>query len=529
MDRRHLAGALLFEGFRLESDGLFRLDPAGIAHPVAAGSRALDLLRLLADRPGEVVPKDVIFEAVWRGRSVEEGNLTVQVAALRRILDRDRAHGSCIQTVPGHGYRFVSSVEAANLSTPFCTPSMKSPPRLSIAVLPFVNLSGDPEQAYFADGISDNLTTDLSRIAGMLVIAHSTALRYRNTQIFSEHLGRELNVRYILKGSVRRTGNKIYVNVQLIDARTDEYLWADRIENEGDDPFVLQNEITGQIADALDAELIAEEIGRSTGHPDAFDYILRGRAAARSLPSASSHGTAIEMYERALALDCRSSEARVRLGLELLRRALDYMSSSHADDIARAEVLIDEALAMSPRSSLGHFARGHLLRAQSRHGAAAFEYETVIAYDRNCAGAYANLGWCRLVAGSIDEVIPLEETAIRLSPRDPYICIFYTRIGVVHLLESRIDKALAWLEKARLANPAHSMPRVFLAAAYALKGESEKAAIELAVARSSRGDRFSSIARLKAGQYREMSKDRALLFDSTWLAGLRKAGMPEHG
>ena len=152
-------------------------------------------------------------------------------------------------------------------------------PRLSIVVLPFTNLSNDPEQQYFADGITEDLTTDLSRIADMFVISRNTAFTYRNKPVDTKQIGRELGVRYVLEGSVRRSGNRVRVNAQLIDAETDAHLWAERFDGDTGDLFALQNEITSRIAIALNLELIAAEAARPTEHPDALDYILRGRAA----------------------------------------------------------------------------------------------------------------------------------------------------------------------------------------------------------------------------------------------------------
>ena len=152
-------------------------------------------------------------------------------------------------------------------------------PRLSIVVLPFANLSNDPEQQYFADGITEDLTTDLSRIADMFVISRNTAFTYRNKPVDTKQIGRELGVRYVLEGSVRRSGNQVRVNAQLIDAETDAHLWAERFDRDTGDLFALQNEITSRIAIALNLELIAAEAARPTEHPDALDYILRGRAA----------------------------------------------------------------------------------------------------------------------------------------------------------------------------------------------------------------------------------------------------------
>jgi adenylate cyclase len=404
-------------------------------------------------------------------------------------------------------------------------------PRLSIVVLPFANLSNDPEQQYFADGITEDLTTDLSRLADMVVISRSTAFTYKDKRVDAKQIGRELSVRYVLEGSVRRSGNQVRVNAQLIDAAADAHLWAERFNGDTGDLFALQDEITSRIAIALSLELFAAEVPRQTDNPDALDYILRGRAALSKPNSRDTYAERISMFEHALALDPQSVEAQSRLANSLMGRVLDGLSGSAAADIARAEELAGQALSASPRSALAHYAKGQVLRAQGRHEEAIPEYETVLASDRNWVNAITHLGQCKLYAGSLDETIPLVERAIRLSPRDPTVGDSYQRIGLVHLLQSRTDEAILWLEKARAAVPEHPGHHAMLAAAYALRGEIERAAAELAEARRLvSDDRFSTIARLKGssqmGFLNRVPKISAL-HEATYFAGLRKAGMPE--
>jgi len=400
-------------------------------------------------------------------------------------------------------------------------------PRLSIVVLPFANLSNDADQQYFADGITEDLTTDLSRISDMFVISRNTAFTYRNKPVDTKQIGRELGVRYVLEGSVRRSGNQVRVTAQLIDAATDAHLWAERFDHDIGDLFALQNEITSRLANALGVELIGREAARPTGNPDALDYILRGRAAELKPPSRDSFVERISLFEHALALDPQSVEAQSRLALMLAARALNHMAAAAAADIARAEGLVNQALASSPRSALAHFAKGDVLRAQHRFEEAIPEYEAVIAVNRNAVGALHALSGCKLDTGSIEEVIPLEEQAIRLSPRDPDIGWWYFRIGTVRMLQSRTDEAIVWLEKERSAMSAVPDFRSLLAAAYALRGETERAAAELAEARRLGGEgAYSSIAKMKAGGSWLAPKARAW-WEAMYFAGLRKAGVPE--
>jgi len=411
----------------------------------------------------------------------------------------------------------TSSVSPA---PPISQPS--SVPRLSIVVLPFANLSNDSEQQYFADGITEDLTADLSRIADSFVISRNTAFTYRNKPIGTKQIGRDLGVRYVLEGSVRRSGNQVRVNTQLIDAESDAHLWAGRFDGDTSDLFALQDEITSRIAVTLNLELVRVEAGRTTEHPDALDYILRGRAASNKPPSPDKYAEEISLFERALALDPRSVEAQSLLATTLMARVVNIMTDTAAADIARAEGLARQALAASPLTPLAHFAKGQVLRAQRRYEEAIPEYETALASNRNWVGALHALGQCKLFAGAMEETIPLVQQAIRLSPRDPQLGIWYQEIGRVHLLQSRTDEAIVWHERARNAAPAQPYIRAWLASAYALKGETERAALELAEARRLSGDdRFSNIARLKAFGY-----FRALV-ETTFFAGLRLAGMPE--
>jgi adenylate cyclase len=401
-------------------------------------------------------------------------------------------------------------------------------PRLSIVVLPFANMSNDPEQGYFADGITEDLTTDLSRIADMRVISRNSAFTYKDKPVNAKQVGRELCVRYVLEGSVRRSGNRVRVNAQLIDAETDVHVWAERFDGDTGDLFAVQDEITSRIAVTLDLELVGAEAARPTEHPDALDYILRARATRLKPPSRENRAEAIGLFERALALDPQSVEAQSRLATSLAARVLDNMTDMAAADILRAERLAGQALAASPRNPLAHFAKGQVLRAQGRPREAIPEHETARASDRNWVNAYSALSYCKLYSGLIDGVIPLVEQAIRLSPRDPEIGNCYFRMGQVHMVQSRTDEAIVWLEKARSANPRHPQFHAYLASACALKGETERAAVELAEARRLSGDdRYSSIARLKDTTIYLGVPEALALFEITFFAGLRKAGVPD--
>jgi TolB-like protein/class 3 adenylate cyclase/Tfp pilus assembly protein PilF len=398
-------------------------------------------------------------------------------------------------------------------------------PRLSIVVLPFTNLSNDPEQEYFADGITEDLTVDVSRIAGAVVIARNSAFAYKGHAADPKKIGRELGVRYILQGSVRRAGSQIRINAVLIDAETDTQIWAERFDRDIGDLFAVQNEITVRIARALQSQMAIAESRRTVAHPDALDYILRGRAQLTKPISPENYNEAIGYFESALELDPQSAEAAAWLANLLAVRALDELTPFPNDDLHRARQLAAHALAAAPNNAMSHYARAQVLRAEARCAEAIPEYEAAIALDRSRAPAYAHIGWCKFLTGSVDGVIPNFEQAIRLSPHEPGIAPWYGRLGVVHLLQSHLDEAIASLEKARSENARLPFVHAWLAAAFALKGEDKRAHLELAEAQQL-GDAYASVASVKKSNWFAKPEIRALA-EATYFVGLRKAGMPE--
>jgi adenylate cyclase len=261
--------------------------------------------------------------------------------------------------------------------------------------------------------------------------------------------------------------------------------------------------------------------------PTRLTTFSEGALPMRSRQPPTNTSEAVSLFERALVLDPRSVEAQNRLAIGLTGRVLDQMSADPAADIARAEGLVRHALKTAPRSPLVHFAKGQVLRVQKRYADAIPEYETAITFNRNWVNVFGPLGECKLLTGSIDEMIPLMKQAVRLSPRDPLIGVRYFRIGLAHLLQSRVEEAIVWFQKACGANAELPYAHSHLASAYALRGETERAAIELLEARRlSLDGRYSSVARLQATAYYGVPKIRAL-FEATYFAGLRLAGMPK--
>jgi TolB-like protein len=499
------------------------------ASTIALEPQVFDLLVYLVRNRHRVVSKEDLIDGVWGGRIVSESTLTTRINAVRKAVGDSGAAQRTIRTIARRGIRFteeVSEEAAARVVEPGPAEAAEAPP-LSIVVLPFVNLSSDPEQQYFADAVTGGLTTDVSRIPDMLVISRNTAFTYRNKPVDTKQIGRELGVRYVLEGEVQRVDNQVRVTAQLIDAQTDTHVWAERFNGDAGDLFALQDEIASRIAVALNLELVAAAATRPAERPDALDFILRGRALGLSPPSPETRAEAVAMFEKALALDPSSVAAQSWLASALTARVLDSMTTSAAADIVRAQALAEQALAVAPRLALVRFANAQVLRAHHRYAEAIPEYETVLELNRNWAHAYSHLGWCQFMSGAIENLIAAQEYAIRLSPRDPQIGLMYGRIGRVHLLESRIGEAVAWYERARNATPAHPSFRALLAAAYALDGDRDRAAAELAEARRlSADDRYATIARLRATGFWGVPKIRTLT-EATFFAGLRKAGMAD--
>ena len=274
---------LLFEEFRFDRriGVLSRRDERGAFAPLTVGSRSLDVLCALVERPGELVSRSEIISVVWPETIVEDSNLDVQIAALRRVLDAGRTKGSCIQTIRGRGYRFT--VEVTRIGADAVTAPRNAgpapPDKPSLAVIPFQNMSGDAEQEYFADGMVEEIITALSRIRWLFVIARNSSFTYKGQAVDVKQLGRELGVRYVLEGAVRKAGNSVRISAQLIDATTGAHLWADRFDGSLEDVFELQDKVAVSVAGVIEPTLEAAETRRLADWPThdmtALDFYLR--------------------------------------------------------------------------------------------------------------------------------------------------------------------------------------------------------------------------------------------------------------
>jgi TolB-like protein len=304
-----------------------------------------------------------------------------------------------------------------------------------MVVLPFSNLGPDPGQEQLVDAITSDLTMALARIGHSFVVSRNTAFTYRNKSVDTKQIGRELGVRYVLEGGVRRSGNRVRVDAQLIDAEADALLWAQEFDGDVGDLLALEDDITRRIAIALGIELVNIEAARSARQPDAFDYILRGTAVMNAPKTRGTYAEAISLFNRALALDPRAVEAQSFLAIHLAGRVTADVTDTAAADMARAEALAGQAVVASPRSSLAHMGQAMVLRAQGRFNEAIRAYDAVLTLNRNFVPAYANIAYAKLSAGSTEDAIPLLEEAIRLSPRNSDVGSWYWAIGRARLME----------------------------------------------------------------------------------------------
>jgi TolB-like protein/class 3 adenylate cyclase len=427
---------------------------------------------------------------------------------------------------PVRAYAVLGDGRSATTRAVDARPGGHSPPRLSIVVLPFANLSGDPEQDYFVDGVTESLTTDLSRIRGSFVIGRHTAFTYKGKAVDLKQIGRELNVRYVLEGSVQRGGNRLRVNVQLIDAETGNHLWAERFDKPVADLFDMQDEIVSRLANTLNSQLIAAEARRAenTLHPDAMDLYFLGRASFNKGQTLENLTQARGFFERALALDPGNIEAL--LGSALCDTSIGggYLTDDNrAVGFAAAEAVSTKALSLAPDNAIAHMVLGivHILSNRAARGIS--ECEQALALDRNLADAHACIGWAKYLLGRGMETEAHIHEALRLSPRDIGAFRWMIFVGIAKSQLGADAETVKWLRRSIEANRNVPYAHFNLAAALALLGRFDEARAA-AQAGLALDPRFT-IHRFK----RDLSSN-----NPTYLAGrervyegLRMAGVPE--
>jgi len=350
-------------------------------------------------------------------------------------------------------------------------------PKLSLVVLPFANLGGGVDQDYFVDGVTEDLTTELSRLPKSFVIACNTAFTFKGKPIDVKRIGRELGIRYVLEGSVRRSGERVRVNAQLIDAETGGHLWADRFDREIADLFALQDAVTVELAGVFGVKLIEAESHRSKRklNPDALDLAMQARAAWNRGWSRGNIEAANHLYAQALELDPDNIPALTGLVTGLAISVVSLWTESREIDLSRAEALASRARELDPHDASCRNAMGFVRRMQNRFDEAISELEGAIRLNPNMHLAYDTLGFTKALVGRSEEALSHFADAIRLSPRDPMLFIGYFGLGWAQFLLGNDDQAVETLRKSITLNPGYSPAHLFLAASYGLQDRIEEA------------------------------------------------------
>ena len=426
---------------------------------------------------------------------------------------------------PVHTYAVVWDGSAPPPRIERARPGAPSAPRLSIVVLPFDNLSGDPGQDYFVDGVVESLTTDLSRISGSFVIARNTAFSYKNKSIDVRQVGRDLNVRYVLEGSVQRGGSRLRINVQLIDAETGKHLWAERFDRPVTDLFEMQDEIVSRLANALNVQLIAVEARRSQRslHRDALDLNFQGAASIYRGMTPANMAEARSFFQQALALDPGNVDAMVGTAIVDVTVGGTFMTEDAKTLLASGEASAIKALSLAPDHVLAHMILGAVQIATNRAMQGIAECEQALALDRNLAVAHGLMGWAKYMIGRGEETEAHVLEALRLSPRDPFAFRWMMYVGSAKMHAGADAAAVVWLRRGIEANRNFAPGHFYLAAALALSGEQAEA--QAAVKSGLALNPGFTVRRYRSGT--QSDHPSYLAGRERLYRGMRMAGVPE--
>jgi TolB-like protein/Tfp pilus assembly protein PilF len=467
-----------FGPFRLDTDSemLFRG-----TDPIPLGQRAVALLRVMLERAGMPVSKDALIEAAWPGIAVEDSNLTVQIAALRRVFEDAADGANWIETLPRRGYRYIGpavTVTSSPVSTnPQRSPALALPDKPSVAVLPFANLSGDREQDYFADGMVEDIIAGLSRIKWLFVVARTSSQAYKDTKADVKRIGSELGVRYLVQGSVRKDAGRVRVSAHMIEAETGGHLWTERFDRPLDDIFTVQDEIALNVVGAIEPSLRRAEIERvrrkRPDSLDAYDLVLQTQADVFSgMPDRVTK--ALVLLTRALTLDPVYPLAHAYSAMchHCLFLRAGLREESRAASIRHAQAAIlhgqDDALALTFAGfSIGMDGHDHAAAFAAFEAALALSPSSAITY--NTGGVI--LGW----AGEAERAIEWGERALRLSPFDPWAWSAHHALTLGHFHRGQYEEAAKAARKAIQLNPGHSISHMLLVAPLAKLGRLQEA------------------------------------------------------
>jgi TolB-like protein len=496
---------------------------------VAVSPQVFDLLLCLLRYRERVLTKDDLFEMVWSGRIVSESTLTSHINAVRKALGDTGEEQRLVRTVARRGYRFVGEVREADGSENTSAPDpIAQAPALSdrpgIAVLPFVNLSGDPAQDYFVDGVVEDVIFALSRMSWLFVIARNSSFTYKGRAVDVPRVGRELGVRYVLEGSLRKADRRVRVSGQLIDAATGAHIWADRFESAVEDIFELQDQIAESVVGAVAPRVERAEIERAMRKPteslDAYDYYLRGTAHAHQA-TRQAMGAALPLFHRAIELDPYFASAYGMAAWCRYWRKMNGWMDDRSRELAEGARLATRAIELGANDAVALTRGGHTLAhfgGDLDSGIAAVDRALVL--NPSLTIAWYLSGFQRISRGEPDEAIERFAHAMRLSPLDPEMFQMQTGTAMAHMFAGRYDAASAWAEKA-----CHELPDVlrtfaFGAASHALAGRTDEA--RRAMQHVRRLDPTLRISEVAEWVVLRRPEDLA-----TFVAGLRKAGLPE--
>jgi TolB-like protein/Flp pilus assembly protein TadD len=413
--------------------------------PVPVGNKAFQLLRFLVENPERLLTKNEILDAVWGDLCVSEGLVKEYIHDLRSALEDDPRHPDFIETVRGRGYRFLGGIGGVSKSPDPAAVGDVGVDLPSLAVLPFANMSGDPKQDYFADGLTEDIITELSCFRSLLVIARNSAFTYRGRAVKVQDVGRELGVRYLVEGSVRCIDSHVRVTAQLIEAASARHIWAKRYDRELEEIFALQDEITRTIVAAIEPELANVERERSRlKAPEslsAWDWYQHGLWHMYQ-ETKEGNQNARRNFDKAIALHRDFAPAYAAAAYTLCFDIMNGYCEKKQQALEKAQDLARKAIALDDREAMAHMVLGKIDLLQCRHEESIAELETAIELNPNFADAYHGLGFTFAVSGRPEAALAQFEKAIRLSPYDPRLSSFHEMRAWALLILERDEEAL---------------------------------------------------------------------------------------
>ena len=517
----------MFEDYQLD---LKRRELSRGTETIATGPKVFDLLVYLIENRARVVSWDDLLETVWGGRIVSESTLASHINAVRKAVGDNGQEQRLIRTVPRKGFRFVGEVREIRSPDANSAPNENAasapalPAAPSIAALPFVNLSGDPAQDYFADGVVEDIISALSRLRWLFVIARNSSFVYKGRAVDVKQAGRELGVRYLLEGSVRRAANRVRITAQLIDATTGGHLWADRCEGVIDDTFELQDQITERIVGAIAPQLERAEIRRAQRKPTenlaAYDYYLRGMANLHQ-GTREAINEALPLFYKVIERDPDFASAYAMAAWCYFWRKVNGWMVDRPQEIAEGARLARRAIELGTDDAVALTRGGHALAHLVGDLDGGIEcLDKALIINPNLAAAWFLGGFLRVWQGEHDSAIEHFLRAMRFSPLDPEMYRMQAGMAAAHLFAGRFDEASIWAEKSYRDLPSFLMVVGIIAASHALAGHTEKA--RQAAQHLHQLDPTLRISKLTDWLPLHRPEDLA-----TFAEGLSKAGLPE--